>query len=104
MSDVSVTLSFGSRNLQFLMPLCYLCKYYFILGYVNVSLVQHLIVLSEIFVENAFTFFTTSYSYCAIWNILGKCIFIPKFIPVTGIIMVLSLQNTRKAATLDQNE
>ena len=43
-------------NLKILMSLCYLCKCYVILGYVNVSLVQHLIVLSEIFVENTFNF------------------------------------------------
>jgi hypothetical protein len=52
---------------------CKFCANVVILGDVDVSLVQHLIVQSEIFVENAFYFYDTS--YCASWNICGKGIY-----------------------------
>jgi hypothetical protein len=50
-------------RLQVLIPVYYLCKYYFILGDVNISLVQYLTMISEIFVENKFYFYNILLCY-----------------------------------------
>jgi hypothetical protein len=76
--------------LQVLVPLCYLCKCYVILGYVNVSLVQHFVVLTGMFVESAFNFLNILLFYLEyLWKPI--ILLLLKFKPVTGMIMCMSL-------------